>query len=335
MAVAKQNGDVIPFVKQKDYIMVNNDLGGGSFGKTVLLQDPFIDELFVAKKYEPEYDGIKEQFYKNFLDEIKILYKLNHRNIVRIYNYYAYENIYTGYILMEYIDGENIGDFIQYNLSGNVFMISDETRNNKQDVYLDKLKSGIPDQHLSLVQDLKPKHKKRIIEILLSGSSVIDKYNDDQPEEEYIMMRKFGLILLKDILHDNDSLIQQEFRKYMKDGDEEKIKNIFSQYTPIIDSDINISLCVLPWRSQCLFSSLGSSLVKSEKPNTEFERLSPKESNCKCMKNVRRSMVSSSILSAIFCSMDFIRFSKLVVFFIVEISAISPSAIANSPIQAR
>ena len=131
---------------------------------------------------------------------------------------------------------------IQYNLSGNVFMISDETRNNKQDVYLDKLKSGIPDQHLSLVQDLKPKHKKRIIEILLSGSSVIDKYNDDQPEEEYIMMRKFGLILLKDILHDNDSLIQQEFRKYMKDGDEEKIKNIFSQYTPIIDSDINISL---------------------------------------------------------------------------------------------
>lgn len=112
MAVAKQNGDVIPFVKQKDYIMVNNDLGGGSFGKTVLLQDPFIDELFVAKKYEPEYDGIKEQFYKNFLDEIKILYKLNHRNIVCIYNYYAYENIYTGYILMEYIDGENIGAFI-------------------------------------------------------------------------------------------------------------------------------------------------------------------------------------------------------------------------------
>ncbi len=112
MAVTKHNGDVIPFLKQKDYIMVNNDLGGGSFGKTVLLQDPFIDELFVAKKYEPECDEIKEQFYKNFLDEIKILYKLNHRNIVRIYNYYAYESIFSGYILMEYIDGKNIGEFI-------------------------------------------------------------------------------------------------------------------------------------------------------------------------------------------------------------------------------
>lgn len=112
MAVQKQNGDIIPFIKQKDYIMVNNDLGGGSFGKTVLLQDPFIDELFVAKKYEPEYDNLKEEFYKNFLDEIKILYKLNHRNIVRIYNYYAYENVHTGYILMEYIDGNTIEEFI-------------------------------------------------------------------------------------------------------------------------------------------------------------------------------------------------------------------------------
>ncbi|WP_061215358.1 protein kinase family protein [Syntrophomonas wolfei] len=108
----KNNGDIILFLKQKDYIMVNNDLGGGSFGKTVLLQDPFIDELFVAKKYEPEYEDIKERFYKNFLDEIKILYKLNHRNIVRIYNYYAYENIFTGYILMEYVNGKNIGEFI-------------------------------------------------------------------------------------------------------------------------------------------------------------------------------------------------------------------------------
>ena len=112
MAVVKQNGDIIPFIKQKDYIMVNNNLGGGSFGKTVLLQDPFIDELFVAKKYEPEYDGIKEQFYKNFLDEIKILYKLNHKNIVRVYNYYAYEGIHTGYILMEYVEGTNIADYI-------------------------------------------------------------------------------------------------------------------------------------------------------------------------------------------------------------------------------
>lgn len=113
MSVEKHNGDVIQFLKQKDYVMVNNDLGGGSFGKTVLLKDPFIDELFVAKKYEPEYEEIREVFYKNFLDEIKIMYKLNHKNIVRIYNYYAYEDIYTGYIIMEYIAGETIDSYIR------------------------------------------------------------------------------------------------------------------------------------------------------------------------------------------------------------------------------
>jgi serine/threonine-protein kinase len=108
----KNNGEIVQFLKQKDYVMLNNALGNGSFGKTVLLKDPFIDELFVAKKYEPESDDDKERFFKNFIDEIKILYKLNHKNVVRVYNYYVYENISTGYILMEFIEGDNIGDFI-------------------------------------------------------------------------------------------------------------------------------------------------------------------------------------------------------------------------------
>jgi len=113
--MSKKNGDIVTFLKQKDYKMINDNLGGGSFGKTVLLQDPFINELFVAKMYKPMYEEIKERYYANFLEEIKILYKLNHPNIVRIYNYYAYEKECTGYILMEYIDGKNIEEyFIDY-----------------------------------------------------------------------------------------------------------------------------------------------------------------------------------------------------------------------------
>lgn len=109
----KQNEDLVTFLRRKDYIMLNNDLGGGAFGKTVLLKDSYIDELFVAKMYKPRYEWIKEKFYAKFLDEIKILYKLNHPNIVRIYNYYAYEEQCTGYILMEYINGKDIGDFFE------------------------------------------------------------------------------------------------------------------------------------------------------------------------------------------------------------------------------
>jgi serine/threonine-protein kinase len=41
----KNNGDIVQFIKQRDYVMVNNALGGGSFGKAVLLQDPLLTNL--------------------------------------------------------------------------------------------------------------------------------------------------------------------------------------------------------------------------------------------------------------------------------------------------
>lgn len=58
----KENGELIQFLREKDYVMENNSLGNGSFGKTVLIRDPVIDELFVAKKYEPEYKELQEAF---------------------------------------------------------------------------------------------------------------------------------------------------------------------------------------------------------------------------------------------------------------------------------
>lgn len=109
----KGNGEIVQFFKQKNYEMINNDLGFGSFGKAVLLKDPFIDELFVAKKYEPYIEQDRKEFYDSFLREIKIMYKLNHKNVVRIYNYYAYESYYTGYILMEYIDGQPLDEYLE------------------------------------------------------------------------------------------------------------------------------------------------------------------------------------------------------------------------------
>ncbi|MBF7067787.1 serine/threonine protein kinase [Campylobacter volucris] len=105
--------EVIKFIKQKDYEKITF-LDKGSFGKVLLIRDIFIDELFVVKKYDPDDmldENDKKRFYKNFLDEIKILYKLNHKNIVRIFNYYPYENIYTAYIIMEYIQGKNIKEY--------------------------------------------------------------------------------------------------------------------------------------------------------------------------------------------------------------------------------
>jgi len=108
----RDDSKVVEFLRTKDYIVINDNLGSGSFARTKLIQDPFIDELFVVKKHEPEDPADKVPFFKSFLQEIKILYKLNHRNIVRIYNYYAYEAAYTGYIIMEFVDGQKIDEYL-------------------------------------------------------------------------------------------------------------------------------------------------------------------------------------------------------------------------------
>ena len=112
----KNNGDIVSFFKKKDYVMIDNDLGFGSFGKTVVIKDPFIDELFVAKKYEPYLEEDRKQFFNSFLSEIKIMYKLYHKNVVRIYNYFPYEENETGYIIMEHIDGQSLDKYMSNDL---------------------------------------------------------------------------------------------------------------------------------------------------------------------------------------------------------------------------
>ena len=77
---------------------------------------------------------------------------------------------------------------------------------------------------------------------MLEGDAVIDKYNDSQPEEEYIMMRKFGLILLQDIVDGRDSLVNREFSKQLSDENLLKIKNLYDNSKNYIDNDINISV---------------------------------------------------------------------------------------------
>jgi serine/threonine-protein kinase len=110
----RAKGEIIEFIRQKDYIF-DKYIDEGGFGKTALLKDPVMDEYFVCKKYEPQPGIDKVEYYENFKNEIKIMYKLFHKNIVRIFNYYLYPRSATGYILMDFIDGTDISTFISKN----------------------------------------------------------------------------------------------------------------------------------------------------------------------------------------------------------------------------
>lgn len=103
--------DIISFLREKDYIFLKK-LGQGACGETVLLKDDLIDENFVCKKLSPISEEYRIDFYKNFVREIKLLHKILHKNVVRIFNFYLYPKNHTGYILMEYIQGNDIYDFI-------------------------------------------------------------------------------------------------------------------------------------------------------------------------------------------------------------------------------
>lgn len=103
--------NIIKFLKQKDYEKIQS-IGQGGLGKTILMLDTEINELFVCKKYEPTEEIWKEQYYENFKTEIKLMYQLYHKNLVRIFSYYLYPKVTTGYIIMEYIQGVSITEYM-------------------------------------------------------------------------------------------------------------------------------------------------------------------------------------------------------------------------------
>lgn len=102
---------IVEFLRKKDFVL-KRELGSGACGRTVLLYDGVIDEQFVCKKFAPIHESYKAEFFGNFVREIKILHRLNHQNVVRVFNYYLYPEQLAGYILMEYVCGSDIEEFL-------------------------------------------------------------------------------------------------------------------------------------------------------------------------------------------------------------------------------
>ena len=105
-----QEDQVISFLRKRDYRFVR-ELGQGACGKTVLLYDDQIEKHFVCKKYSPYSESQREALFSNFVREIKLLYHIHHPNVVRVFNSYLYPETFSGYILMEFVDGSDIQEF--------------------------------------------------------------------------------------------------------------------------------------------------------------------------------------------------------------------------------
>ncbi len=105
-----ENGEIITFDAKKNFTYVRK-LGSGGTGDTHLFKDETTDMLFAIKKYVPKDAQYIDDHYNRFVDEIKILFNISHPNIVRIFNYYLYPALKTGFLQMEYVDGITIDKF--------------------------------------------------------------------------------------------------------------------------------------------------------------------------------------------------------------------------------
>lgn len=93
--------------KKFEYI---STLGDGSFGKVKLYRDRLVHDMKFAIKTmkKSEMSSILIQALKQ---EVEILKKLDHPNIVKYYD--SYEDDGCIYIVMEYIPGENLNQLIK------------------------------------------------------------------------------------------------------------------------------------------------------------------------------------------------------------------------------
>lgn len=104
---------------------------------------------------------------------------------------------------------------IEYNLYGNVFIITGKGLANKNTT-TQLLQTQIPEQKLSIETDSKiisRSMKEGIVEALKEGNVEFPKGNETY--EVYEMKRKFGLILLRDITQGRDSLVRHEFAPFL------------------------------------------------------------------------------------------------------------------------
>ena len=102
------------FLRHKDYVLIK-ELGQGACGQTVLLRDELLDQDFVCKKYSPLQGLDRSALFQNFVLEIKLLYELHHVNVLRVFNHYLYPEKCAGFILMEYVCGDDLPTYLKKN----------------------------------------------------------------------------------------------------------------------------------------------------------------------------------------------------------------------------
>ena len=115
---------------------------------------------------------------------------------------------------------------IRYNLYGNVFLVRMED-NLKAENYLDLMKKEVPPQVISLEIPENRKYFSTVMTDLVNGDISLSKTQVVATGQDYEALRKFALILIRDIALNVNTPIREMFKKVMSPEAEQKIKENF------------------------------------------------------------------------------------------------------------
>src|SRR5207245_3644332 len=89
-----------------DRYVIERLLGRGGFGAVYLVRDRHVKQRLFALK---EVIDPSRRDHERFIFEAEVLKRLNHRALPHVYYVFAYEKLKRVYMLMDYIEGQDLG----------------------------------------------------------------------------------------------------------------------------------------------------------------------------------------------------------------------------------
>ena len=117
---------------------------------------------------------------------------------------------------------------IKYNLYGNVFLVRLE-KNQLPKRYLELLNNDVPEQELSLSIKHNSDHIDALVRDLVDGDIEMSRCKEEATTKDYDALRKFGLILTRDLATGESTPVSQFYSQFMTETDKEKIKAHFPE----------------------------------------------------------------------------------------------------------
>ena len=151
---------------------------------------------------------------------------------------------YNGPSKMTEVDLRNLSGRvgrIKYSTYGNVFYVKDYDVTDR-DNFEERIKEVVPQQKLSVHNNLNKNQKEYIISQLKKGEIEVSTTSDSQSDDNYQLMRKTAIMLLNEIMTNKRSYIYKQFESLLNPRTIAIIKEAFSDYNTMIDDDINVSL---------------------------------------------------------------------------------------------